>query len=142
MGANNNKKYSRKEIKKIVEDIGFVEDRVNGKTKGKGDHVVMSHSLCPGYQINVPVRSDLPENEMNRICALVAIVIDALGLDKSRFKSKEGVEGKIRNSLKQLIKNPAVLFDRHTRNVLNLQDDNEVIEYIEKTKANIRKKKQ
>ena len=69
MARGNNYKYSRKELLDIVIKLGFSVDKNNGKTKGKGDHIVYSHHTFKDLKVNIPKRKDLAENEMSDICS-------------------------------------------------------------------------
>ena len=137
MGKGDNRKYSRRELLKIVTNLGFSIDKLNGKHLGKGDHVVYSHHTYKDLKVNIPDRPNLGENEMSDICSNIIIIMHILGLDTSIFKHKEGVEGKLMKTAKNAEKNICILFTPIVKNCLGVRDEQEILEYIEKTKKKI-----
>lgn len=138
MGRGNNYKYGRRELIDIVTNLGFSVDTNNGKTMGKGDHVVYSHSVYKDLKVNIPFRKDLGENEMSDICSNIIIIMRILGLDTSIFKSKEGVEGKLMKTAKNAEKNICILFTTVVKNCLGLRDENDIKKYIEDASRKIK----
>ena len=140
MAGHNNSKYDRREVEKLITSLGFEVDRNNGKALGKGAHIVYSHYLYEDLKINIPAHNKtLKENEMSNICGNLIIVMEILGLDTSRFSSKEGVEGKLMKTAKAFKKNPCILFTPIVKHCLGLNDEEDILEYIEKTKKKIEK---
>ena len=137
MGRGNNYKYSRRELVDIVIKLGFSVDKNNGKTMGKGDHVVYSHKIYKELKVNIPVRKDLAENEMSDICSNIIIIMKILGLDTSIFVHKEGVEGKLMKMAKNAEKDICILFTTVVKNCLGVREEHEIKEYIEQKKAEI-----
>ena len=132
-----NAKYSRKELLKIVSQLGFSEDTNNGKVMGKGDHVVYVHKTYTDLKVNIPVRKDLGENEMSNICGNLVIIMKILGMDTSIFTHKEGVEGKLMKTVKNAEKNICVLFTTTVKNCLGLKDEQDIKDYIKKAAKNV-----
>ena len=130
MGRGNNYKYSRRELIDIVTKLGFSVDTNNGKTMGKGDHVVYSHALYKELKVNIPVRKDLGENEMSDICSNIVIIMKILGVETSIFTHKEGVEGKLMKTAKNAEKDICILFTTVVKNCLGVRDEKEIKAYI------------
>ena len=140
MGRGDTSKYDRKEVESVVRDLGFEDDVNNGKVQGKGDHRVWSHTIYKGLKVVIPTYQSLNENEMSNICANVVIIMIVMGMDTSRFKRKEGVEGKFRNAVRNAEKDICILFTTTTKNVLGLREEEEILAYVERTKAELRDK--
>jgi len=141
MGKGNNYKYSRRELIDIVTRLGFSPDKNNGKMMGKGDHIVYSHSLYQDLKVNIPYHKDLGENEMSDICSNIIIIMKILDIDTSIFKHKEGVEGKLMKTAKNAEKNICILFTIVVKNCLGLRDEQDILDYIERTKREIKNSK-
>lgn len=140
MGRGNNSKYSRRELIDILIELGFSVDTNNGKVMGKGDHTIYSHRLYKDLKVNVPIRKDLGENEMSNICGNLIIIMRILGLDTSRFKHKEGVEGKLMKTVKNAEKDICILFTTIVKNCLGLLDEQDILDYIERTSNEVKEK--
>lgn len=132
-----NAKYNRKELLEIVAQIGLSPDKNNGRTMGKGDHIVYTHEIYKDLKVNIPVRKDLGENEMSNICGNLIIIMKILGMDTSIFTHKEGVEGKLMKTAKNAEKNICVLFSTTVKNCLGLKDEKDIEEYINKTSKKV-----
>ena len=132
--------FSKDELTKLLQELGFMVEYANGKGKqsGKGDHIVYVHEEYRDIKIVIPnARKDLKENLMSTICSNLVIIMDITGTDTSTFIRKEGVEGKILKTLKKAKNNICSLFSTTLRNRLGLRNDDEVLAYIEEQKKSI-----
>ena len=99
---------------------------------GKGDHQVYVHPEFRDVKVVVPSKEkDIKENVMSNICDSLVIIMIVTGMDTSRFKRKEGIEGKIMKTINNSRKNPCILFSNSVKKHLNLADDNDVYNYIQ-----------
>ena len=141
MGRGNNQKYSRRELEQIIKDLGFRPDSNNGKVMGKGDHNVWVHEIYQDLKLVIPMaHRELCENEMSDICANIIIAMKVLGMDISKFTHKEGIEGKLMKTAKNAEKNICILFSPISKRSLGLNDEKDILNYIEETKKKIQKK--
>ena len=132
MGCEKNAKYSRDDWIDILHELDIEKEYEKGKQLGKGDHALFSHVDYKDLKLVVPHRKDLSENEMSNICSNLVIIMRILGTDTSRFKHKEGVEGKIMKTVKNAEKDLCVLFNSTTKNCLGVRDKREIGIYMKK----------
>jgi len=134
MGKGNNEKYNRKELEKVITKLGFLPT-----TLGKGDHVVWEHEIYKALKLTIPTHRDLGENVMSVLCSNIIITMKVLNMDTSIFKHKEGIEGKLMKTVKNAEDDVRTLFTSIiTRKVLGLNDDKDILEYIEKAKQKVK----
>ena len=69
------RKYARSEFIDIIVDLGFEIATRNGKTLGKGDHIIYSNKEYPDIKITIPDRKTLNENEMSDMCSSLVLVM-------------------------------------------------------------------
>ena len=133
MACGRGAKYSKDELIKLLSELDFSVEYVNGKQAGRGDHVIYSHSEYKDLKIVVPnARKVLNENEMSNICSNLVIIMTILGMDTSMFKHKEGVEGKMMKTVKNSEKDFFVLFTPVTKKCLGVNDEMQIAKYMKK----------
>ena len=133
MSCGRGAKYSKDELIRLLTDMDFSMDFLNGKQLGKGDHVVYSHSQYKDLKIVIPnAKKDLNENEMSNICSNLVIIMKILGMDTSIFKRKEGIEGKLKKTVKNAEKDIFVLFTPVVKHCLGVNSEKEILMYIKK----------
>ena len=125
--------YKKDDLIQILNTLDFEMEYVDGKQAGKGDHVIYSHVEYKDLKLVIPSsRKNLSEDEMSSICSNLVIIMNIFGMDTSRFKRKEGVEGKIMKTVKNADKDFCVLFSQTAKNCLGLTDEKSIARYMKK----------
>ena len=104
MAGRDNKRYDRKDVERILNELGFFRASDASGSVKVGDHVNYQHEIYKDLNIQISrgtTHRFLSENEMSNICSVVMITMHILDMDTSIFKNKEGIEGKFRNAAKR-----------------------------------------
>lgn len=132
------RKYERSEFIDIIVNLGFEISKRNGKTLGKGDHIVFANKDYPDIKIAIPDRKTLNENEMSDMCSSLVLTMIILDKDMSIYTKKNGVEGKLRKTIQNSKKDIRILYTPFVRRCLGLSDENDFINYINSTKEKLK----
>ena len=132
------RKYEKSEFIDIIADLGFEKLQRNGKTGGKGDHIVYVNKEYPDIKIAIPDRKTLNENEMSDMCSSLVLVMYILDKDMSVYTKKNGVEGKLSKTIQNSKKDIRILYTPFARRCLGLSDENDFINYINNTKEKLK----